>query len=437
MRNFLLPCLMNLLIAVAVCDADDWPQWLGPERDSVWRETGIIDQFPDDGARVVWRREIAGGYAGPAVASGRVYVTDFVTSADTTGDPGKRPDIEGTERVLCLSSDDGKLVWKREYACHYKISYPAGPRTTPTVDEGMVYTLGAEGNLYCLKADDGSVVWSRELKKDYNTEAPYWGFSSHPLVVGHQLICIVGGPSSVAVSLDKRTGKELWRALSADQPGYAPPTLVETGGKQQLIIWHPEAVNGLDPETGEVYWSKPLEPNFGMSIASPRLLDDYLFVGGVINKSMLLKLSDAGRSAEVVWYGTKGKGLGPGNSTPFLEDGHLYGVDKDGELRCVELATGRQIWSTYAPTTNDRRANYATAFLVKNGDRFFLPNEKGELVIARLSPQGYEEVSRAQVLESTGSAFGRPVVWSHPAFANRCMFARNDKEIVCVSLAAE
>jgi len=439
MRSYLRFVLVAAAFALfgATSVADDWPQWLGRNRDSVWRETGLIDRFPQSGPNFKWRVELGGGYAGPAVAGDRVYVTDYLTEGDQSPDPQKRNQLEGTERVLCLSAADGSLIWKHEYDCPYAISYPAGPRATPTVDDGRVYTLGAEGDLVCLDAEDGEPVWSRKLKSDFNTETPLWGYAGHPVIDGDKLICLVGGEGSVAVAFDKRTGEELWRALSAREPGYCPPTLIEAGGTRQLILWHAQAVNSLNPENGDVYWSIKLEASYGMSIATPRQLGDYLFVGGVVNKSMMLKLATDKPAAEVVWKGGKDVGIGPVNSTPFLVGEHMYGVDRQGELRCVQLDTGEHLWSTYDATTGDRRANSATAFIVKNGDRYFLMGEKGDLIIARLTPGGYEELSRGHILEPTGDAFGRAVVWSHPAFAHRCVFARNDKEIVCVSLAAD
>jgi hypothetical protein len=185
-----------------------------------------------------------------------------------------------------------------------------------------------------------------------------------------------------------------------------------------------------------VYWSVPLDPNYGMSIVTPRAAGLYLFAGGIVNKSAVLKLTETQPAAEILWRGAVGKGIGPVMSTPFLEGECLYGVDGKGELRCVKLATGEQLWTTYAPTTGRDRAHSACAFLVKHADRFFLASETGDLVIARLTTEKYEELSRAKILEPTSTAFGRSVWWSHPAFADRCLFARNDKELVCVSLAA-
>jgi outer membrane protein assembly factor BamB len=432
-----LPLALLAALLIPAARGDDWPQWLGPRRDSVWRETGILERFPKGGPKVLWRAPVGGGYAGPAVAAGRVYVTDYLTTADTAGNPAARAKIEGTERVLCLDAETGKPLWKHEYPCHYEISYPAGPRCTPTVHDGKVYTLGAMGNLLCLDAEQGKVVWSLDLKREYKTKAPMWGFAGHPLIEGNKLICLVGGEGSVAVALDKDTGKEIWRSLSAKGPGYCPPTLIEAGGKRQLLIFHAESVNSLDPQTGKPYWSVPLEPAYGMSVAAPRHLGNYLFAGGIGTKAALLELAPDRPDAKVVWRGDTSTGVYCCNSTPFLEDGMIYGNDcQTGNLRGVKLENGERLWDTYAPTTGGRdRVSHGTAFLVKNGDRFFLFNEKGELIIARLSPKGYEEVSRCKLLEPTGDAFGRHVVWSHPAFAGRCVFARNDKELVCASLA--
>jgi outer membrane protein assembly factor BamB len=425
------------LVIGSAAQADDWPQWLGPKRDSVWRETGIVESFPAGGPSVRWRVPVAGGYAGPAVADGRVFVVDYQAAGDKTPDPNSRSKLQGHERVLCYATADGRLLWKHEYDRAYEISFPAGPRCTPTVEGPRVYTLGAEGDLRCLNVADGTLVWSRSFARDFGAPTPLWGYCGHPLVDGEKLFCIVGGAGGVALALDKQTGRELWRTLPAKEPGYCAPTLIEVGGRRQLVIWHAEAINGLDPETGRVYWSVPLDPNYGMAISTPRCLGSYLFAGGIVNKSAVLRLAADPPSAEVVWRGQVGRGIGPVMVPPFLEGDHLYGVDGKGELRCVKLATGEQLWTTYAPTTGKDRAHSACAFLVKNGDRFFLPGETGDLVIARLTPEKYTEISRTHLLEPTGLAFGRSVWWSHPAFANRCLYARNDQELICVSLAAE
>jgi outer membrane protein assembly factor BamB len=421
--------------------ADDWPQWMGPNRDGVWHETGTLDQFPAGGPKVLWRTPIKGGYAGPAVANGRVFVFDYVRAdGKLNNDPGARTQLKGQERLLCLEAKSGQVLWEYAYECPYAISYASGPRCTPTVVDGKVYILGAEGNLTCLQADSGSVIWKKELKKEYNTEAPIWGFCSHPLVDGNKLICGVGGDGSTLVAFDKNTGREIWRAVSAKEQGYCPPTIVNAGGTRQLIHWNAEAICGLDPESGKVYWSVPLEANYNMSIMSPRQAGEYLFAGGIGAVSVCLKFAADRPAVSEAWRGNRTKGVGPVNSTPIIDGDHIYGVDQPGPLRCVELKTGKRLWETYEPTTgiNDpRRSGSGTAFLVKNGNKYFLMSETGHLIIAKLSPEGYKEVGRAKIIDTSNECFGRQVVWSHPAFANRCVFMRNDREIVCVSLAKD
>jgi outer membrane protein assembly factor BamB len=433
---------IGVLLVCSAARADDWPQWLGPQRDGVWRETGILNKFPADGPPVRWRVPIGGGFAGPAVANGRVYITDrqLAQGKSNPSDPFARSQIPGNERVLCLNEPDGKILWQYDYDCPYTVSYPAGPRATPVVSGDKVYTLGAEGHLFCFDAQSGKVLWSHQFTKDYKIPTPLWGFAGHPLLDGNKLICLVGGEGSVAVAFDKDSGRELWRALTAKEPGYAPPVIIHAAGKRQLILWHPEAVNGLDPETGAVYWSQPFPTRQALIVSTPRLMNDMLFLTAFYDGSLALKLD--GPKPKVLWKSQKSSErdtdfLHSIMCTPFLEDGHIYGVCSYGQLRCLEADTGERVWETMAATTDGKPVRWANAFLVKNGDRFFLFNEKGDLIIAKLTPRGYEELSRAHLLEPTGTAAGRAVVWSHPAFANRCVYARNDKEIVCASLSAE
>jgi outer membrane protein assembly factor BamB len=436
--------LANLYIAaylVLTCEApvlaDDWPQWMGPNRDSVWRETGIVDRFPKEGLTVKWRTPIAAGYSGPAVVGGKVFVTDYVRErGEVANSPDARNELQGHERVLCLDAATGSLIWKEQYRRPYRLSYAAGPRATPTVDNGKVYTLGAHGDLLCLDVERGAVIWRKDLEKEFKVETPLWGFCGHPLIDGDRLICLVGGPGSVVVAFDKHTGQEIWRALSAPEPGYCPPTMIEAGGTRQLLIWHPESINSLDPTTGELYWSHPLEPAFAMSITAPRMAGNYLYASAIGFIAALFRLDESSPGAEVVWRGDAKTGVFCSNSTPIIDEGVIYGVGcRKGELCAVRLKTGKRLWETLSFTSGARPANQGTVFLVKHEDRYFLFNEQGDLILAKLTAEGHQELGRFHVLEPTNEAFGRDVVWSHPAFADRCVFARNDKEVVCVSLA--
>ena len=426
-----------ILVTAANVRADDWPQWLGAKRDGVWREDGIVAKFPAGGPTVRWRMSIGSGYSGPAVARGRVYLMDRIV----VGGQKVKKASDGSERVLCLDEATGKILWKHEYDCSYFVAYPAGPRVTPVVHGGKVYALGTMGNLLCLEADTGNLIWSHNLREEYDAPVQNWGFSAHPLLDGERLICMVGGKGAV-VAFHKDTGKEVWRALPGAPAGYCPPMIYTVGDTRQLIVWNPQAVNGLEPVTGKVHWSVPFKVNNGISIATPRLAGDKLFVSCFYNGPLMLQLDPHKPAARVFWKGASNSEqprltdkLHCLMSTPVIQDGHIYGVCSYGHLRCLRADTGERLWETLKPTTGGEEVRWGNAFLIPHRDRFFLFNEMGELILAKLTPKGYEEISRASILAPTNKAAGRPVVWSHPAFANRSMFARNDREIVCVSLA--
>lgn len=433
--------------------ADDWPQWLGPKRDGVWREKGIVEKFGPKGPREVWRTPIGEGYSGPAVAQGKVFITDRIVDKGTKKpkDGFARSKANGEERVLCLDEKTGKVLWTYKYQVKYEIAYASGPRTTPVVEGDLVWAMGAMGDLVCLRVKDGEKVWHRKLIEDYKINpVPVWGFAGHPLLDGDRLICLVGGKGSIAVAFDKKTGKEVWKNLSDEEPGYCPPMLYEIDGVRQVILWHPGAVSSLNPETGEVNWSHRYYSTAkvikaGLTAPTPRLSGNMLFVTAFYDGPLMLKVKGK-EPPTVLWKGKsfgetpeRTDGLHSIISTPVIQDGYIYGVDSYGELRCLDAKTGERKWSTVAATTG-KELRWGNAFLVPQGDRFFLFNELGDLIIARLTPEKYDEIDRANILEPTNTLApppGRRVLWSHPAFANRCIYARNDRVIVCVSLAQE
>lgn len=428
---------IGLMLATAA-GAEDWPQWLGPGQAATWETDGLIERFPEGGLPPRWRTSAGLGYAGPAVADGRVFVFDYLReSGEITNNPGGRARLDGAERLQCLDLGDGSVLWQQSYPAPYEISYPSGPRATPTVDGDRVYTLGAEGRLCCRNVADGALLWDRDLKQSYGVESPLWGFSAAPVIDGERLYVMVGGDGHAVVALHKQSGEELWRALSAVDAGYSAPTVIEAGGVRQLIVWHPTAINGLHPETGAVYWSEELKPDYGMSIMVPRMSGDLLFASGIGNVGAVYRLGSDRPTAALAWKGTASNALYCANSTPVIVDDVIYGCDcRSGALTAARLSDGERLWQTLAPTAgpNERRANHGTAFLVRQGDRFVIFSETGNLILARLTPEKYEEVSRMRLLEPTNECFGRAVVWSHPAFADGCVIARNDREVVCVSL---
>lgn len=427
-------CAATISASNSLAKADDWGQWLGSNRDSIWSETGIIKSIPEGGLKEVWRTPVANGFSGPAVVGDRVFITDFVPDGESEAfNPGQRHEPNGNERIHCLDRTTGKPIWTKSYPQKYNMSYALGPRVTPTVDGDRVYNLGAEGNLICHNVADGEVVWQKDLKAEYKLEeGPMWGFAAHPLIHGDLLFCIVGGKDSVAVAFDKMTGEEVWRSLSAKSQGYCPPTMINAGGTDQLLIFHPEGLNSLNPKTGESYWSVKIAPAYDMSIIAPIKHGDYLLVTALQNASVLLKLDSDKPGATEVW---REKGVSPDHNPPVVFENHIYGVDEQGQLRCIDLVTGDRKWESLATCPNGRPAGSTTGFIVRNGDHWYITTEQGELIIAKMDPEGFEELGRAKMVTPTSQSSGREIVWSHPAFAGKCVFMRNDKEIVCYSLA--
>lgn len=434
-----------ILLAPAASNAGDWPHWLGPERDGSWLEAGILQSFPDAGPEVLWRAEVAHGYSGPAVADGKVYLTDFVISdGEVVNNPGKAIPLAGSERTLCLDLATGKELWQHASKRQYKLSYPAGPRATPTVAGGKVYVLGAMGHLSCLDAATGKPEWEVDLPDRFGAEMPLWGYSAHPLVHGELVITMAGGKDSACVALDKETGETRWTALDSPQPGYCPPTVIHHGGTGQLIVWTPTELCSLDPESGELHWSQKLKPNFNMSVTAPRKIGNRLFASGIGRVAALYELAGDAPGARVLWKGRPKTAVYCSNSTPVAVGDTLYGVDIDtSQLMAVSLADeGRRLWGTTAPVLGkegERGARHGTAFLTRHrgSGLFYIFNEQGDLIIARLTPENYEALDRVNLLEPTNETNGRPVVWSAPAFADKSILVRNDKELVRVNLAAE
>lgn len=435
--------LGSLLFSISPSIGEDWSQWLGSDRSGVWRETGILEKFPPGGPDILWRTPIGSGYAGPAVAAGKVYVTDrrLAVGVEKSANPFERGEVPGTETVICLDEASGEVIWKHSYECNYTVSYAAGPRATPTVDGDRVYTLGAEGDLICLGATDGKVQWQLNLGDYLGVETPVWGYAAAPLVYGDLLICLGGRKGSVAIAFDKASGKEAWRALSAREPGYCPPTLIQHGGKDQVIIWHPEAVNSLNPATGEVYWTIPWPLRSGLSIPTPRLDGDRLFLTAFYNGSTMLKLKPDLSMPDLLWQSEnvsekRTTHLNSIMPTPILRDNLIFGVCSYGEFRCLDQQSGERNWTSMEPSTGDgRKLRWFNIFITPNQDRYFLFNEEGNLLIAELSRDGYREIDRAHLIEPDGRDMRqRPIVWSHPAYANGCAVIRNDSEVIRVDL---
>ena len=206
-----------------------------------------------------------------------------------------------------------------------------------------------------------------------------------------------------------------------------------------MVVWTENSLSGLNPETGEVFWRFPWDVGSGMSIATPVLYKDHIFVSAFYSGSLLVKLGEDYTTAEKVWQRAgeserKTDALHCVMNTPVIIDDYIYGVDSYGELRCLEFGTGDRIWEDL---TAVKKGRWANIHFVQNGEKTWMFNEHGELIISELSPLGFNEISRTKIIEPTRKQLPRGVTWSHPAFANKHVFIRNDNELVCVDLSVE
>jgi outer membrane protein assembly factor BamB len=425
--------------------ADEYPQWLGPRRDNVYREKSVLESFPPAGLKTLWRAPVAGGYSQVAIAPGKVIVTDhrLEEGAAPPKDPFDRNALPGTERVLCLDDDNGHVLWKVEYDCPYSISYAAGPRTTPAIDGDRVYTLGAQGHLYCIDINSGKPAWNKKLPG----KPTIWGFAGSPLVEGDLLIILSAG-NPLLTAFHKSTGEVAWTAGQAKDPGYVPPTPMTLNSQRQIIQYYPEGLLAVDPIDGKVLWQLAYGPEEnGVTIVTPlQVAPDTFVLTSQYNGMAAVQISPDNQP-KLLWH-QKQKGrtistLQSLHSQMVFHDGHVLGVHNTGQLLCVDPKDGHVVWSDPKPLLGDTDPiRWTAAFLTpwkpdpdQPPKHFFLATEKGDLILCDLSVKdGYKEISRTHLLDPTNVDAQRPVLWCHPAYAHQSIYWRNDRELIRASL---
>lgn len=401
--------LSTVILVFSPGRADDWPRWRGIDGEGRWINPPPVAESWPKKLDVVWRSTVGPGFSGISVKGDLVYSMD----ADTES---KR------ERVFCLNRTSGKLVWEHVYSAPYgDLDYGKGPRATPTVHDGRVYTLGAVGHLHCLDAITGKPIWSKDLVKDHKAKQPTWGFASSPAVYKSELIVHAGlQPGGCYVGFDLQTGAERWRA--GDDPiGYAAPVVTRHQERDLLIGWTPKNVLAISLENHQVLWQQPYKVTYGVSIATPIVVDGLVVVCGYWEGSKAFQLGQQPNQAKLVWEENRNlRGL---MAQPLTRGKHAYLLDKARGLVCFELATGKMVWNDRNRLTPRARNPQATMIWLGDTNRILALNSVGELIHAKLTPSGYREFARASVVGET---------WAHPAYASNCVFARDDKQIVCV-----
>jgi outer membrane protein assembly factor BamB len=397
------------LLGVGVASAADWPQFLGPNRDGVSAETGLLQSWPKDGPPVVWQKDVGEGYAGPVIAGDRLIQFHRV------GDE---------EIVWCLDAATGKERWKYTYPTAYQddLGKGNGPRATPTVAGGRVYTLGAEGVLTCVELADGKKVWSRRLVKEYQVPRSFFGVGTSPLVERNLVLVNVGGKEKDAgiVAFHKDTGKEVWRATQ-DGASYSSPTVATIGGERYGIFFTRQGVVLLDPRTGNVRYQKRWRARINASVnaATPLVVGDMVFFSACYDTGALL-LRVGKEKVEEVWSGDEQMSNHYG--TCVVHKAHLYGFhgrqEEGATLRCVDLKTGKARWS--------KENSGCGSTVLANGNLIIL-TERGDLVLAEATPEAYREKARVHV-------FDAQPIRAQIALANGRLYARDGAKLVCWNL---
>ncbi len=388
----------------------EWPQLLGPRRNGLSSETGLLDRFPEQGPKEVWRAPGGVGMSGLAISRGRVLTL---------------VQRDGEQWLISLDAKSGESIWQTPLAPEYRNPMGNGPRATPAIAGEHVFVFTGEGILSAHNFQDGKQLWSHNVLKELSGKEAEYGMACSPLVVGEQVIVTAGAAKGTLVAFDTKSGKQLWTA-GKDPAGYSSPALLNVGGRQQIVAFTGNSALGVDPAKGTLLWRYPFNTNFNCNITTPLEIQGNVFLSsGEDHGSVLLALKSQADKFEIseVWnsFGTKSV-LRNEWQTSMLLDGFLYGMDNVGgagpitHLTCIDAATGERKW---------QQARFGKGNLIAADGKLFISTMKGELVLVRATPERYDELSRATVLGSTRQA---------PALSNGQLFLRDDKEIVCLDV---
>ncbi|MBY0585902.1 PQQ-like beta-propeller repeat protein [bacterium] len=428
MRRYRFPMqagiIVLLLAGSASVQGEDWPDWRGPRRDGTWSAPPIRHPFfpPDQG--IVWRKSVGPGYAGISVVGNNLYVMDRIPKAG--------PEPDGQERLLCLSTLTGKTLWSHTHDAHYgSLDYASGPRASPAVVNGIVYTLGAVGTACALDASTGRVIWQRDFRQQEGAIIPTWGLAATPLLIQQQVILHVGIPKGSIVSLDARTGKENWRSIH-EPAGYATPILIKAPFGSQLIVWTPEQVHGIDPDGGQIDWSIPYKVTYGVSIATPIYHEGIVFVSGYWEGSKAIEIGPARNQAKILYEENRWlRGL---MAPPLQAAGDTFLLDKKHGLTCFDIRTGKKKWDddhTMTPAGTNPQASFVWT---GRGREVLAFNADGDLIRAEWNEEGCHELDRVHLIEPAPPS---QTLWAHPAFAGDSIYVRSDREILRYRLTPE
>jgi outer membrane protein assembly factor BamB len=396
-----LPGLAISVIILGIAQAADWPHYRGPNYNGISSETGWTATWPKDGPKVLWKHEIGIGFASMSVSNGKVYATG---------------NIDNNDIVYCFDAVTGKEIWKTSYPCLlYNISHEGGPCATPTIDGNAIYTFSKDGDAIRFDAATGEIVWHRNLHKEMGLKPPTWFFSSSPFIAGDLVIYNAG---TYGTALKKSDGSTVWQ--SGEGPGgYSTAVPYDISGQKGVAMLVCQEAVGLNPATGKVLWKFPFKTAYDINAADAVIAGDSIFVSsGYKRGCALLKINDGNVTA--VW---QNKNMSNQINCLLFWKGYIYGFDGQvgggGILTCLDLATGEKKWT---------QGGMGTGSLMIADGKLIILGEKGTLVIAEASPEGFRELASAEIL--TGKC------WTVPVLANGRIYARNAAgQLVCLDVS--
>ena len=391
----------------AVVKAKDWPQFLGPTRDGVYAADDVGTTWAAAGPKVLWQTEVGHGFSGPVVAHGKAIVFHRV---------------DNTATLDCLDADSGKRLWRAGYPTDYvdDFGFDSGPRATPSIEGDRVFTFGAEGRLTAWRLTDGKEIWSVDTRADFNAGKGFFGPVCSPLVEGEAVLLNVGGRDGAGVvAFDRASGKVLWKATD-DEASYSSPTVATIGGTRYVLVYTRDGLVAIEPSSGKVAMEFPWRPRIEASVsaATPLVIGDQIFLSASYDTGAVL-LKFAAPKPRVVW--SSGESLSNHYATSVHHDGFLYGFhgrqEQSPSLRCVDLATGKVRWS---------EDDFGAGTVSLAGKHLLVLTEKGQLIAAPATPDGFKPSAKAQVLGFDTRAY--------PAIAGGRFYARGKDKLVCLDL---
>ena len=395
--------LLPTAFSAPIASAADWPQWRGPERTDISKETGLLKAWPSGGPSKVWMSREGGlGYSGMAVVGDMLY---------TMGADG------GTEYLIALSSKDGKKRWSQKIGSLLTNNWGDGPRGTPTVVGDLVYAMSGQGNLYCVDAKTGRPKWNVSMSK-LGGRRPGWGYTESVLVDDGKVLCTPGGKQGAIAALDAKSGKLIWQSKDFKEGAqYSSIIAVEHAGKRQYIQLTMKKLVGLDAKTGDVLWTNDW-PGATAVIPTPIYRDGHVFITSGYNVGCKLVRIDENNNAVGVY---RNKDMVNHHGGVVLVGEHLYGYSDRGGWTCMEFKSGKVAWQSRK--LDKGCLTYADGMLYLVGER------SGDCVLIEASPEGWSEKGRFKITPQTKQRKKSGRIWTHPTVANGKLYLR-DQELV-------